>query len=88
MWSSQIELDVNILQHRHSLLLSSPQVGDMVKVLRMNISGQWEGEVNGRRGHFPFTHVKIVDPLNPDEGDWPLTTSTDVNLDPPPVPPQ
>jgi proto-oncogene C-crk len=42
-------------------------VGDIVKVTRMNISGQWEGEVNGRRGLFPFTHVKIIDPLNPDE---------------------
>lgn len=45
----------------------SPQVGDIVKVTRMNISGQWEGEVNGRRGLFPFTHVKIIDPQNPDE---------------------
>ncbi|KAG5835195.1 hypothetical protein ANANG_G00269560 [Anguilla anguilla] len=44
-------------------------VGDMVKVTRMNISGQWEGEVNGRRGLFPFTHVKIIDPLNPDESE-------------------
>ncbi|TRY60817.1 hypothetical protein DNTS_003154 [Danionella cerebrum] len=45
------------------------EVGDIVKVTRMNISGQWEGEVNGRRGLFPFTHVKILDPQNPDEGD-------------------
>ncbi|XP_059382189.1 crk-like protein [Carassius carassius] len=43
------------------------EVGDIVKVTRMNISGQWEGEVNGRRGLFPFTHVKILDPQNPDE---------------------
>lgn len=48
----------------------SSQVGDIVKVTRMNISGQWEGEVNGRRGLFPFTHVKIIDPQNPDESDW------------------
>lgn len=47
----------------------SSQVGDIVKVTRMNISGQWEGEVNGRKGHFPFTHVKIIDPQNPDESD-------------------
>lgn len=47
----------------------SSQVGDIVKVTRMNISGQWEGEVNGRRGLFPFTHVKIIDPQNPDESD-------------------
>ncbi|KAJ8263226.1 hypothetical protein COCON_G00156830 [Conger conger] len=45
------------------------EVGDMVKVTRMNISGQWEGEVNGRRGLFPFTHVKIIDPQNPDENE-------------------
>lgn len=46
-----------------------PQVGDIVKVTRMNINGQWEGEVNGRRGLFPFTHVKIIDAQNPDESD-------------------
>lgn len=51
------------------LLSISLQVGDIVKVTRMNISGQWEGEVNGRRGLFPFTHVKIIDPQNPDESD-------------------
>ncbi|KAL4609281.1 crk-like protein isoform X1 [Arapaima gigas] len=45
------------------------EVGDIVKVTRMNISGQWEGEVNGRRGLFPFTHVKILDPQNPDESE-------------------
>ncbi|KAG5840642.1 hypothetical protein ANANG_G00190900 [Anguilla anguilla] len=45
------------------------EVGDLVKVTRMNISGQWEGEVNGRRGLFPFTHVKIIDPKNPDESE-------------------
>lgn len=45
------------------------EVGDIVKVTRMNINGQWEGEVNGRRGLFPFTHVKILDPQNPDESD-------------------
>lgn len=47
----------------------SLQVGDIVKVTRMNMSGQWEGEVNGRRGLFPFTHVKIIDPQHPDESD-------------------
>lgn len=36
----------------------------------MNINGQWEGEVNGRKGLFPFTHVKIFDPQNPDENEW------------------
>lgn len=45
------------------------EVGDIVTVTRMNISGQWEGEVNGRKGLFPFTHVKIINPQNPDESD-------------------
>lgn len=45
------------------------EVGDIVKVTRMNISGQWEGEVNGRRGLFPFTHVKLLDAQNPDESE-------------------
>eukprot|EP00062_Callorhinchus_milii_P023642 gi/632982702/ref/XP_007908281.1/ PREDICTED: crk-like protein [Callorhinchus milii] len=45
------------------------EVGDRVKVTRMNISGQWEGEVNGRQGLFPFTHVQIIDPQNPEENE-------------------
>lgn len=45
------------------------EVGDIVKVTRMNISGQWEGEVNGRRGLFPFTHVRLLDAQNPDESE-------------------
>ncbi|CAO2631064.1 Crk-like protein [Lemmus lemmus] len=45
------------------------EVGDIVKVTRMNINGQWEGEVNGRKGLFPFTHVKIFDPQNPDDNE-------------------
>uniref|UniRef100_UPI00358F245B crk-like protein n=1 Tax=Myxine glutinosa TaxID=7769 RepID=UPI00358F245B len=36
------------------------EVGELVKVTRMNINGQWEGEVNGRQGHFPFTHVTLL----------------------------
>ncbi|XP_017853526.1 adapter molecule Crk isoform X2 [Drosophila busckii] len=37
------------------------EVGDIIKVTKTNINGQWEGELNGRRGHFPFTHVEFVD---------------------------
>lgn len=37
------------------------EIGDMIKVTKMNINGQWEGELNGRSGHFPFTHVEFVD---------------------------
>lgn len=37
------------------------EVGDIIKVTKMNINGQWEGELNGKKGHFPFTHVEFVD---------------------------
>ncbi|KAK5868210.1 hypothetical protein PBY51_009245 [Eleginops maclovinus] len=37
------------------------EVGDMVKVTKINVNGQWEGECKGKRGHFPFTHVKLLD---------------------------
>ncbi|CAG9796225.1 unnamed protein product [Diatraea saccharalis] len=35
--------------------------GDIVKVIKMNMNGQWEGELNGKRGHFPFTYVEFLD---------------------------
>ncbi|XP_072945935.1 adapter molecule Crk [Epargyreus clarus] len=35
--------------------------GDIVKVTKMNINGQWEGELNGKVGHFPFTYVEFLD---------------------------
>lgn len=35
------------------------QKGDIVIVTKMNSNGQWEGEINGRKGIFPFTHVKL-----------------------------
>ncbi|CAL8109880.1 unnamed protein product [Orchesella dallaii] len=43
------------------------QVGDIIRVTKINISGQWEGELvmeggkGGRKGHFPFTHVELID---------------------------
>ncbi|KAH8376026.1 hypothetical protein KR093_005597, partial [Drosophila rubida] len=37
------------------------EIGDIIKVTKTNINGQWEGELNGRKGHFPFTHVEFVD---------------------------
>uniref|UniRef100_G1MZN9 SH3 domain-containing protein n=1 Tax=Meleagris gallopavo TaxID=9103 RepID=G1MZN9_MELGA len=43
------------------------EVGELVKVTKINMSGQWEGECNGKRGHFPFTHVRLLDQQNPDE---------------------
>ena len=46
---------------------SSSQVGDKVTVTKINVNGQWEGECKGKRGHFPFTHVKLLDQLNQEE---------------------
>ncbi|KAL8198895.1 UNVERIFIED_CONTAM: hypothetical protein K2H54_029141 [Gekko kuhli] len=43
------------------------EVGELVKVTKINMSGQWEGECSGRRGHFPFTHVRLLDQQNPEE---------------------
>jgi len=37
------------------------EVGDIVTVTKMSINGQWEGELQGKRGHFPFTHVEFID---------------------------
>lgn len=62
-------IEVTIPRVIRFFLFLIPQVGDIVKVTRMNINGQWEGEVNGRKGLFPFTHVKIFDPQNPEENE-------------------
>ena len=43
------------------------EVGDIIMVTKMNINGQWEGELNGKHGHFPFTHVDFIQDLQ--EGD-------------------
>jgi len=45
------------------------EVGDVVKVTKMNINGQWEGELNGKVGHFPFTHVEFMDNDNCDNNE-------------------
>jgi proto-oncogene C-crk len=37
------------------------EVGDIIKVTKMSMNGQWEGEFNGKVGHFPFTHVEFID---------------------------
>lgn len=41
--------------------LLSRKKGDLIKVTKTNINGQWEGELNGKTGHFPFTHVDFID---------------------------
>lgn len=38
--------------------------GDTIKVLKINMNGQWEGELNGKVGYFPFTHVEFLDDEN------------------------
>ncbi|XP_016414065.1 adapter molecule crk-like [Sinocyclocheilus rhinocerous] len=43
------------------------EVGDMVKVTKINVNGQWEGECKGKHGHFPFTHVRLLDQHNPED---------------------
>lgn len=40
------------------------QVGDMIKVTKQNENGMWEGELNGKKGHFPFKLVEVVDSNN------------------------
>lgn len=39
------------------------EVGDVVEVSRRNVNGQWEGTIRNtnKKGHFPFTHVRIID---------------------------
>lgn len=44
------------------------EVGDMVKVTKMHINGQWEGELHGKVGHFPFTHVEFIDSEGAEDG--------------------
>ncbi|CDQ70097.1 unnamed protein product [Oncorhynchus mykiss] len=43
------------------------EVGDMVKVTKINVNGQWEGECKGKHGHFPFTHVRLLDHQHPED---------------------
>lgn len=45
------------------------EIGDLIKVTKMNINGQWEGELNGKVGHFPFTHVEFIDSENSADGE-------------------
>lgn len=40
--------------------------GEILTVTQMHPNGQWEGELRGKKGYFPFTHVKLIDPNNPD----------------------
>lgn len=44
------------------------QVGDIVLVTAMHLTGQWEGQINGLSGFFPFTHVKFLDETQENDG--------------------
>jgi C-crk adapter molecule crk len=44
--------------------------GDIINVTKTNINGQWEGELRGKSGHFPFTHVEFIDDNNSSIDDW------------------
>lgn len=35
--------------------------GDSIQVIAQHPNGWWGGEVNGRRGYFPSTYVRLVD---------------------------
>lgn len=37
------------------------EAGDIIMVTKININGQWEGTLNGKTGHFPFTCVEFLD---------------------------
>ncbi|XP_054745431.1 adapter molecule Crk-like isoform X1 [Anastrepha obliqua] len=41
------------------------EIDDVIKVTKTNINGQWEGELKGKKGHFPFTHVEFIDDCEP-----------------------
>lgn len=60
-------ISVRVIHSVDSGVFLGLQVGELVKVTKINMSGQWEGECNGRRGHFPFTHVRMLDQQNPEE---------------------
>ena len=36
-------------------------MGDIVRVHKTNLDGQWEGEIDGRFGIFPFNHVEFIE---------------------------
>lgn len=39
-------------------------IGDIITVTKTNINGLWEGELNGKSGYFPFTHVEFLEEEN------------------------
>ncbi|CAG0890132.1 unnamed protein product [Cyprideis torosa] len=37
------------------------RIGDRIMVTRTNPNGEWEGEIDGRKGYFPFNYVEWED---------------------------
>ena len=35
--------------------------GNMIQVTKTSMNGNWEGELNGKKGYFPFTHVEFIE---------------------------
>lgn len=48
-------------KHSNVIYQNFIQKGDIITVTNTNINGQWEGELNGKKGHFPFNYIKFVD---------------------------
>ena len=54
------------------------KIGDVIKLTKMNMNGQWEGELNAKVGHFPFTHVEFIDNDSCHDVDNSTTTTSQV----------
>lgn len=52
------------------------EVGDIITVTKMNINGQWEGELKGKVGHFPFPFVEFIDQIEGDLNDLDSSTGS------------
>ena len=69
MWSSLVQQTLpayaRVIQDRvpnaYDRTALRLQQGDMIKVTKTNMNGNWEGELNGKKGHFPFTHVEFIE---------------------------
>lgn len=46
------------------------EVGDVIKSIRRDWTGWWEGEVNGKRGYFPVNYVREVQIEEDKTEDW------------------
>lgn len=48
--------------HRSMKYFFLLQKGDLLKVTKQNENGIWEGELNGKSGEIPMSHVTLIDP--------------------------